>query len=162
MRATWTAATLTAALSLTPVTSAAAVALPGIDTPQPVTAPAAPMWQPSAPLPVKPLPTGADPAARGKAPRPPTPLSTMPAAPADDGGGGGLLSIVTGLVKTLQDVLGGLLGVKLPPLPKLPAVPGALNDQATTTPHVPPATLAELQRTLDALHAAEAAARPTP
>ncbi|MEU4345959.1 hypothetical protein [Streptomyces sp. NPDC023838] len=75
---------------------------------------------------------------------------------------GGLLSIVTGLVKTLQDVLGGLLGVKLPPLPKLPAVPGALNGQATTTRHVPLATLAELQRTLDALHAAEAAARPTP
>lgn len=155
MRATWTAAALTAALTLTPVASAAAVSLPRIDTPQPVTAPALPTGQPVAALPA--TPTVTDPVTQEKTPMSP---SITPAPPADDGGGG-LLGIVTGLVKTLQDLLSGLLGIKLPPLPKLPALPGGLDDHAGTTRSISPDTVAELRRTVDALHAAEASARPT-
>ncbi|MEU1072964.1 MULTISPECIES: hypothetical protein [unclassified Streptomyces] len=152
MRATWTAAALTAALALTPVASAAAaVPRPGSDAPQPVAAPALPMDPPASALPTGPV---TDPAPLGKTQ---TPLAPQLAAPADDGGAGGLVSIVTGLVKTLQNVLSGLLGGLSSAKP--PAAQSALTEQATTTQLVPAATLVELRKTVDALQAAENAAR---
>ncbi|MFK8906659.1 hypothetical protein [Streptomyces sp. YS-3] len=152
MRATWTAAALTAALALTPVASAAAaVPRPGADTPQPATAAALPMDQPVSAVPTRPVTA---PVTQGNTQSPLAP-QTAPAAPADDGGGG-LVSVVTGLVKTLQNVLSGLLGNLSSAKP--PAATSALNDQATTSQLVPPATLAELLKTVDALKAAETAA----
>ncbi|GAA0594389.1 hypothetical protein [Streptomyces crystallinus] len=162
MRATWTAAALAAALTLTPVASAAAVALPRSDTPQPITTPALPTGQPAASAPSLPtLPTTpASPVAEsvtsGKVP------GAVPATPTDGGPVGGLLPILTGLLNTVTNLLSNLLGIKLAPikLPELPSLPGGLEKSSATTRHLPADKMAELQRTLDALHAAEAAARP--